>query len=74
MKQITVEFLTPMTKTFTVSDKKAKIISILAKNEEELTQEEKELVRDYDIYEMIEKELKLEIYNICVKSIDNKIQ
>jgi hypothetical protein len=74
MKQITVEFLTPMTKTFTVSDKKAKIISILAKDEEELTQEEKELVRDYDIYEMIEKELKLEIYNICVKSIDNKIQ
>ena len=74
MKQITVEFLTPITKTFTVSDKKAKIISILAKNEEELTQEEKELVRDYDIYEMIEKELKLEIYNICVKSIDNKIQ
>jgi hypothetical protein len=74
MKQITVEFLTPMTKTFTVSDKKAKIISILAKDEEELTQEEKELVRDYDIYEIIEKELKLEIYNICVKSIDNKIQ
>lgn len=74
MKQITVEFLTPITKTFTVSDKKAKIISILAKNEEELTQEEKELVRDYDIYEMIEKELKLEIYNICVKSIDNKIK
>ena len=74
MKQITVEFLTPITKTFTVSDKKAKIISILAKNEEELTQEEKELVRDYDIYDMIEKELKLEIYNICVKSIDNKIQ
>lgn len=74
MKQITVEFLTPITKTFTVSDKKAKIISILAKDEEELTQEEKELVRDYDIYEMIEKELKLEIYNICVKSIDNKIQ
>ena len=74
MKQITVEFLTPITKTFTVSDKKAKIISILAKDEEELTQEEKELVRDYDIYEIIEKELKLEIYNICVKSIDNKIQ
>jgi hypothetical protein len=74
MKQITVEFLTPMTKTFTVSDKKAKIISILAKDEEELTQEEKELVKDYDIYDMIEKELKLEIYNICVKSIDNKIQ
>lgn len=74
MKQITVEFLTPITKTFTVSDKKAKIISILAKDEEELTQEEKELVKNYDIYEMIEKELKLEIYNICVKSIDNKIQ
>lgn len=74
MKQITVEFLTPITKTFTVSDKKAKIISILAKDEEELTQEEKELVKGYDIYEMIEKELKLEIYNICVKSIDNKIQ
>lgn len=73
MKQITVEFLTPITKTFTVSDKKAKIISILAKDEEELTQEEKELVRDYDIYEMIEKELKLEIYNICVKSIDNVV-
>ncbi len=73
MKQITVEFLTPITKTFTVSDKKAKIISILAKNEEELTQEEKELVRDYDIYEIIEKELKLEIYNICVKSIDNVV-
>ena len=73
MKQITVEFLTPITKTFTVSDKKAKIISILAKDEEELTQEEKELVKDYDIYEMIEKELKLEIYNIRVKSIDNKI-
>lgn len=73
MKQITVEFLTPITKTFTVSDKKAKIISILAKDEEELTQQEKELVRGYDIYEMIEKELKLEIYNICVKSIDNVI-
>lgn len=73
MKQITVEFLTPITKTFTVSDKKAKIISILAKDEEELTQEEKELVRGYDIYEMIEKELKLEIYNIHVKSIDNTI-
>ena len=71
MKQITVEFLTPITKTFTVSDKKAKIISILAKDEEELTQEEKELVKNYDIYEMIEKELKLEIYNIHVKSIDN---
>lgn len=74
MKQITVEFLTPITKTFTVSDKKAKIISILAKDEEDLTQEEKELVRDYNIYDMIEKELKLEIYNIHVKSIDNKIQ
>lgn len=73
MKQITVEFLTPITKTFTVSDKKAKIISILAKDEEELTQEEKELVKNYDIYEMIEKELNLEIYNIHVKSIDNKI-
>lgn len=73
MKQITVEFLTPITKTFTVSDKKAKIISILAKDEEELTQEEKELVRDYDIYEIIEKELNLEIYNIHIKSIDNKI-
>ena len=71
MKQITVEFLTPITKIFTVSDKKAKIISILAKDEEELTQEEKELVKNYDIYEMIEKELKLEIYNIHVKSIDN---
>lgn len=73
MKQITVEFLTPITKTFTVSDKKAKIISILAKDEEELTQEEKELVKNYDIYEMIEKELKLEIYNIHVKSIDNVV-
>lgn len=73
MKQITVEFLTPITKTFTVSDKKAKIISILAKDEEELTQEEKELVKNYDIYEMIEKELNLEIYNIYVKSIDNVV-
>lgn len=73
MKQITVEFLTPITKTFTVSDKKAKIISILAKDEEELTQEEKELVKNYDIYEIIEKELKLEIYNIHVKSIDNVV-
>ena len=73
MKEITVEFLTPITKTFTVSDKKAKIISILAKDEEELTQEEKELVKNYDIYEMIEKELKLEIYNIHVKSIDNVV-
>jgi hypothetical protein len=73
MKQITVEFLTPITKTFTVSDKKAKIISILAKDEEELTQEEKELVKNYDIYEMIEKELKLEIYNIHIKSIDNVV-
>ena len=73
MKQITVEFLTPINKTFTVSDKKAKIISILAKDEEELTQEEKELVKNYDIYEMIEKELNLEIYNIYVKSIDNVV-
>ena len=73
MKEITVEFLTPITKTFTVSDKKAKIISILAKDEEELTQGEKELVKNYDIYEMIEKELKLEIYNIHVKSIDNVV-
>lgn len=73
MKQITVEFLTPITKTFTVSDKKAKIISILAKDEEELTQQEKELVKNYDIYEMIEKELNLEIYNIHVKSIDNVV-
>jgi hypothetical protein len=73
MKQITVEFLTPITKTFTVSDRKAKIISTLAKDEEELTQEEKELIKNYDIYEMIEKELNLEIYNIRVKSIDNKI-
>ena len=73
MKQITVEFLTPITKTFTLSDKKAKIISILAKDEEELTQQEKELVNNYDIYEMIEKELNLEIYNIHVKSIDNVV-
>ena len=73
MKQITVEFLTPITKTFTVSDKKAKIISILAKDEEELTQQEKELVNNYDIYEMIDKELNLEIYNIHVKSIDNVV-
>lgn len=73
MKQITVEFLTPITKTFTVSDKKAKIISILAKDEEELTQQEKELIKNYDIYEMIEKELNLEIYNIHVKSIDNVV-
>ena len=73
MKEITVEFLTPITKTFTVSDKKAKIISILAKDEEELTQQEKELIKNYDIYEMIEKELNLEIYNIHVKSIDNVV-
>ena len=73
MKQITVEFLTPITKTFTVSDKEAKIISILAKDEEERTQKEKELVKNYDIYEMIEKKLELEIYNIDVKSIDNII-